>query len=122
MEQKIFGTVCKKMQSMDNSDVIEIGDTVAVLLPLWNKWVRGQLKEVDASNGSRYVWLPDYGVPIISKPSELVKLPTAYAKMNMKIPRIHVGGLIDCVPAEGNYITMPIFTTNIPKKVILLDA
>lgn len=103
MELKIHGSVYKKMQSMENSEEIEIGDTVAVLQSQWNKWVRAHVKEIDAPNGLLYVWLPDYGLPMISKRSETVKLPPAYVKMNMKNPRIYVGGLINCVPAEGVY-------------------
>lgn len=102
MEHKIMSTVSRKRQSTENSEEIQIGDTVAVLVPQWNKWVRGNLKEMP-SNGSLYVWAIDYGVPIVSKASNVIKLPTAYIRMNMKYPRIHLGGLIDCVPAESEY-------------------
>lgn len=101
MERKLYCSV-KNNQSTENSDEIEIGETVAVLNTYMNRYVRGQLKEI-ASNGSVHVWLPDYGVPIIAKRNEMVKIPPIYAKMNSKCPRIQVGGLINCVPAESNY-------------------
>lgn len=99
MEQKIYGTVHKKTEKPDD---IEVGDTVAVFMPHWNRWVRGQLKEV-SSNGEYFVWAVDYGVPVISKQAHVVKLPPIYTKMNVNYPRVHIGGLINCVPAEGSY-------------------
>lgn len=102
MEQKMHGTVCKKLQSPENADVIEIGDMVAVFVPFMNKWVRGQLKE-KTSNGKFCIFAIDYGVPVVSKSVDVIKLPPAYVKMNMKCPRIQIGGMIDCVPADGVY-------------------
>lgn len=102
MEQKIYGTVCKKLHSTENSDEIEIDDTVAVMMSHWNRWVRGQLKEV-TSDGNFLVWAIDYGVPIISKSSHVIKLPPKYTTMNVRCPRIHIGGLMNCIPAEGTY-------------------
>lgn len=102
MEHKIHGSVFKKLNSTENSELPEIGDTVAVFISHWNRWVRGQLKEV-SSDGVFFVWAVDYGVPIVSKSSEVVKIPAVYTNMNANYPRIHVGGLINCVPAEGEY-------------------
>lgn len=102
MEQKIYGSVYKKSPSAEKSDKIEIGDTVAVFMPHWNRWVRGQLKEV-LSDGKCCVWATDYGVPVLSKPAEVVKLPAIYTKMNVNYPRVHRGGLVNCVPSEAQY-------------------
>lgn len=102
MEQKIYGSVYKKANATDKPDEIEVGDTVAVFMPSWNRWVRGQLKEV-SSDGEFFVWAIDYGVPVVSKSAGVIKLPAIYTKMNVNYPRVHIGGLINCVPAEGGY-------------------
>lgn len=102
MEKKIQGTIEKKMQSPEENEEIEIGDIVSAIVPFWHKWIRVQIKEKD-KNGFYSVWAIDYGVPMISKPSQIIKLPPMYAKMNMKNPRIHLGGLRNCIPAETIY-------------------
>lgn len=68
----------------------------------WHKWVRGVVKEI-AENGSFHVWLIDYGVPTLSMPSKILKLPPMYARMNGRFPRVHLGGLSNCVPIESKY-------------------
>ncbi|XP_031638553.1 putative ATP-dependent RNA helicase SoYb [Contarinia nasturtii] len=98
MEVKIKGTVCKK----NEHEEIEIGDTVGVFMKDWNKWIRGIVKE-KYQNGSAHIWAIDYGVPYITPLVKLVKLPPMYAKMNGKYQRIHVGGIINCIPAESSY-------------------
>lgn len=103
MEFKIKGSVAKKQQSTDeDGDDIKIGDILAVFIPNWNKWVRGKIKARDI-NGSYYVWAMDYGIPVIAKPSHVVKLPPIYAKMNSKCHRVRLAGLINCVPCESTY-------------------
>lgn len=103
METKIKGTVAKKaLSTHDELQVLKMGDIVAVFNPKWNKWIRGVIKAKDA-NGSYYVWALDYGVPLISKPLHIIQLPPMYARMNSKCQRVHLGGIINCVPSEPTY-------------------
>lgn len=102
MEFKLNGTVAKKSHSTDEKEEIQVGDVIAAYLSFWNKWIRGQIKEIN-ENGLFYVWAVDYGVPLVLNASQIIKLPAIYAKMNSKMQRIHVGGLINCIPAESTY-------------------
>ncbi|XP_055316972.1 putative uncharacterized protein DDB_G0286901 [Sitodiplosis mosellana] len=102
MEVKIKGSVNKRMQPPDGPEDIQIGDLVAVLMPDFNKWIRGVIKAKDET-GLVYVWAVDYGVPLVSNSTQICKLPAIYAKMNVKFQRVHLGGLVNCVPAESSY-------------------
>lgn len=102
MESKLYGSVVKRSQSTDEKEEIKVGDVVAAYLSFWNKWVRGEVKEI-TDDGRFYVWAVDYGVPMVLNLAEIIKLPLIYAKMNSKMPRIHVGGLINCIPVESTY-------------------
>lgn len=102
MEVKIKGTVAKKTQSSDTLEEIEVGDVVGVFMNDWNKWIRGTVKEKH-QHGWAHLWANDYGIPIIARVKQLVKLPAVYTKMNAKYQRIHVGGLINLLPAELTY-------------------
>lgn len=102
METKIKGTVGKQAQSSDEQEEIQIGDTVAVFFGDINKWIRGVIK-AKVDKDLVYVFAVDYGVPLISTATQIVKLPPIYAKMNVKYPRVHLGGIINCVPAESKY-------------------
>lgn len=105
MEIKLHYTVrdrLKANKSTNEPDELNVGDIIAANVPFWDKWVRAQIKEI-AENGLFYVWTIDYGVPLVLKSSQIVKIQPIYAKMNTKYPRIFVGGLIDCIPAESSY-------------------
>lgn len=102
MEMKIKGTVGKRTQSSDQPEEIQIGDIVAVFFGDMNKWIRGIIKAKD-DKGLVYVFAVDYGVPLISNAVQILKLPPIYAKMNVKYQRVHLGGIINCVPAESKY-------------------
>lgn len=103
MELKIKGTVSKKQISTEIEDgEIQINDICAVFIPDWNKWIRCAIKSMDKNNVFN-VWAIDYGVPFVSKSSQIVKLPPIYIKMNNKYQRIQLGGIANCIPAESDY-------------------
>lgn len=102
MEMKIKSTVGRRAQSSDEPEEIQIGDTVAVFFGDMNKWIRGVIKSKD-DKGLVYVFAVDYGVPLITNAVQIVKLPPIYTKMNVKYQRVHLGGIINCVPAESKY-------------------
>lgn len=102
VEIKIKGSVAKSKQSKEEQGDFEVGDTVAVFMLDWNKWIRGEIKAKN-QNGTVNVWATDYGIPLISSSLEVVKLKSIYASMHIKNPRVRVGGLIHCVPSELGY-------------------
>lgn len=106
LEFKLQGTVREhfKNQSSSDSNAVEIGvgDVVGVFNECWHKWVRAEVKE-HAANDIFYVWLIDYGVPLVSNRSSIIKIPNNYTHMNTRTPRIFLGGLVNCVPAESVY-------------------
>lgn len=102
MEVKIKGSVCRRMQSSDEPEEFGIGDVVAVLMLDMNKWIRGLIKAKDETD-LFYVWAVDYGVPLVSTRMQICKLSLIYVKMNAKFQRIHLGGLVNCVPAKQEY-------------------
>lgn len=79
-------------------DRITVGRTVAFYVSNWNKWIRCVVRAKD-SNGTHYLWAQDYGVPMIGQKSDVISLPLSFAGKTIK-NMVHLGGLMDCVPAE----------------------
>lgn len=103
LEMKIKGTIRQHLSANETEETsIQINDIVAVFMIDWHKWVRAVVKDIDG-NGSFYVWLIDYGLPMLSTPSKTIKLPPMYTKMNGRYPRVHLGGLANCIPTESKY-------------------
>lgn len=86
------------IQSKDN-DKIRFSDVVAVFVTNWHKWIRATVKTKE-HDGSFGVFALDYGIPLIVKPSLVVKLPNSFTGMQLKKKRIHIGGIENLHPAE----------------------
>lgn len=81
----------------------------------WNKWIRCAVKAKD-TNGTFYLWAPDYGLPFTGKESQIIVIPSSFQGMASKY-KIHLGGLINCVPAEQYFdITTGSVETKISKS------
>lgn len=64
----------------------------------WNKWIRCVVKAKD-TNGTFYLWAPDYGLPFIGKELQIIVIPLSFQGMTIKY-KVHLGGLIHVVPAD----------------------
>lgn len=105
LELKIANTVRKRdlnSESLVDDNKIKIGNVVAVFVPDWHKWIRASIRKKEVQD--RYcVWAIDYGVPMVTKASNIVKLPNRFKGMSLEKDRIQTGGIENCIPAEIKY-------------------
>lgn len=83
---------------------LKVGNVVAVYLPDWNKTIRASVKKLyNEDIGKMSVWAIDYGYPLLVDPQNVRRLPNSFSGMHKDTPRILVGGIENCLPAEMVY-------------------
>lgn len=114
IERKIRNIVksAKAASKKTNAEDIVVSRIVGFFVSDWNKWIRCVVKAKD-TNGTFYLWAPDYGLPFTGKESQIIAIPLSFQGMTIKY-KVHLGGLIDCVPAE---MAFDISTGNIETKI-----
>ncbi|XP_055315370.1 suppressor of Mek1-like [Sitodiplosis mosellana] len=83
----------------------KLGDMVGVFLPNWNKWIRASIKKKDGEGSTERfgVWAIDYGYPLVSKASHIIKLPASFKGMFLKSNNIFTGGIENIMPTGIRY-------------------
>lgn len=79
----------------------QVGDIVAVFIPTWDKWIRGQVERDDV-DGNVLVWAIDYGLPVLSKRKRIMPLSMELANDPLRV--VFVGGVVNSVPSKPTYV------------------
>lgn len=80
---------------------IVVSKVVGFFVSDWNKWIRCVVKAKD-TNGTIYLWSPDYGLPFTGKESQIIVIPSSFQGMAIKY-KVHLGGIINLVPGTLDF-------------------
>lgn len=103
IERKItnIAGAAKTASKKTKFDNIVVSKVVGFFVSDWNKWIRCIVKAKN-TNGTIYLWSPDYGLPFTGIESQIIVIPSSFQGMAIKY-KVHLGGIINLVPGALDF-------------------